>query len=181
MEITLKTTNISNQASFDLSWPKEKSLRLMFADGLYNVRELLVNTRLFIYWKLSCKDKYPEQTIHDVITEYNKICEKGKVSHLVVYGRNRVSVLTALLYSGDLPSGIPVLLAKSRLSRTELIAEQISHRLSPDDIRALPEYLDAMDSETKISTEILQKLYPQGELICPYQVDTEKYPFTNKF
>lgn len=125
---------------------------------------------------LACFD----QAISDVSKELDAILQLGTVSQVVIYGTNRKTVAAKLLSSSVIPEHLSVLLAEHEMPRDELIAKTIANRLPRDTIRRLPFTLSPdEDGFVNLPGDLLESLYVQGRLVGPYQIDTDRYPFTS--
>lgn len=77
---------------------------------------------------------------------------------------------------------MPVILREREADRIELIAEIAGNSLPISALMALPETLDLSgQQEPPCPAKIAKKLYVSGRLIGPYQIDTDRFPFTARF
>lgn len=91
-------------------------------------------------------------------------------------------VAAAILLACGLPDGMIVIVSRVMLSRESLIAERFECRIPEERIRVLPWFLEAREAVAQgMPMDIYQKLYRQSRLVGPYQIDTDRYPFTDRF
>ena len=129
--------------------PPENYQHLLFSDRKYNARSPLTILKAHFIEKLSGRNNSLHRIVLDVVSELREIMQKerGEISHLVLYGKNRTRVLVYLVCCGGIPQNIPVVLSQKEIAKEEFIVHQHS----------------------------------SGELIHPYLIDTDRYPFLYKF
>ena len=124
--------------------------------------------------------KNMSHAISDVEHELHKALARKRISHIVIYGSNRKAVAARILLDAAIPGEVVVILAQQQLSRELLISRRINHRLSLAQIAKLPASLEAVDStQHELSSDLVDALYTDHSLVGPYQIDTDRYPFTN--
>ena len=155
----------------------ENYLRLLFPDRTYNSRSQLTTLKVHLIEKLSGRNNPLQRIVLDVVSEFKEVVEKETISHLVIYGKNRIPVLINIVCCGDIPQSMLIVLAKKEIIREELTTQQLPYT----DIKSLPKPLDNTEFYPVLSPNLAKQLYSTKELINPYQIDTERYPFTNKF
>jgi hypothetical protein len=159
-----------------------KHLRLLLRDGEYSHKAPLTKIKAQFIEKLLGEKHSFKKILQGVVENVIDIAQQGTISHLVIYGKNRIQVLTSIICNRDITENFPIVLSENAIAREVLIAERIGNKLSPDDIRSLPDVLDFPCNATLVvPPELLEKLYVSGRLIQPYQIDTERYPFTGKY
>ena len=155
----------------------ENYLRLLFPDRAYNSRSQLTTFKVHLIEKLSVGNNPLQRIALDVVSEFKEVSEKETISHLVIYGKNRIPVLINIFCCGNIPQNIPIVLSKKEITREELTTQQLLYT----DMKSLHRYLNNAEFYPVLPTNLAQQLSPNKELINPYQIDTERYPFTNKF
>lgn len=155
----------------------ENYLRLLFPDRTYNSWSQLTSLKVHLIEKLSRRNNPFQRIVLDVVSEFKEIVEKEMISHLVIYGKNRVPVLISIVCCGDIPQSMPILLSKKKIIREELTTQQLPYT----NIKSFPKFLDNPEFYPVLSPILAKQLYSTKELFNPYQIDTERYPFTNKF
>ena len=117
--------------------------------------------------------------ISDVERELKKALMRKSISHIVIYGSNRRAVAARILLDGAIPDDVLIVLSPQGLCRELLISQRIDHQLSLQQIAKLPHSLEAADSaKHALSGELIKALYSDNTLVGPYQIDTDRYPFT---
>ena len=129
--------------------PPENYQHLLFSDRKYNARSPLTILKAHLIEKLSGRNNSLHRIVLDVVSELREIVQKerGEISHLVLYGKNRTRVLVYLVCCGGIPQNIPIVLSQKEIAKEEHPAQRHS----------------------------------SAEIIHPYQIDTDRYPFLYKF
>jgi len=159
-----------------------KNIPLILRDGDYSHKAWFALVKARFVDKLHGENHFFKKIVRDVVEEITEIAKQGTISHLVIYGQNRIQVMTTVLCHGSITGNLPILLSEKAMEKEVLIAERIGNKLSPDDIRSLPDVLDfPCNPALGVPAGLLEKLYVSGRLIQPYQIDTDRYPFSRKY
>ena len=155
---------------------------LLLRDGAYSSTSLTALIRAWLVHELLGEACQLSGIVHDVVDEVNKIAQRGSVSHLVIYGTNRIQVLASILRSDRLSAKIPLILSEKEIEKERLIADRIDNQLTLEEIKRLPDVLD-FPADVAFTTEpgVLEKLYISGRLLQPYQIDTDRFPFSGRY
>ena len=129
--------------------PPEYYQHLLFSDRKYNSRSPLTILKAHFIEKLSGRNNSLHRIVLNILSELREIVQKerGEISHIVLYGKNRTRVLVYLVCCGGIPQNIPIVLSQKEIAKEEYPAQQHS----------------------------------SAEIIRPYQIDTDRYPFLYKF
>jgi hypothetical protein len=147
IDITVKRRETFNAYAERFSVSPENYLHLFFPDRTYHPHTPLISLKAYFLDKLSRRNEPLNRIVLDVVSEFRGIVQREEISHLVLYGNNRVRVLIDIICCDCMPQSIPVVLSSKEIAKKENIKRQ-----------NLP-----------------------GVPIRPYQIDTDRYPFQNKF
>lgn len=160
----------------------ERLASALLPDHRYYPSDALIDAKAALVLRLLPSDARLASVIEGVTSELLGIVRWGNISHVVIYGSNRRFVLARMLCSQRLPPSMPVILREREADRIELISEIAGDSLPLSVLMDLPETLDLLgQQQPPCPAEIARKLYVSGRLIGPYQIDTDRFPFTARF
>ena len=86
------------------------------------------------------------------------------------------------LCGGYLIGKIPLILSETAVEKERLIADRIGNCLPIETIKWLPDVLDFPGTVSlAIERGVLENLYVSGRLFQPYQIDTDRFPFSRRY
>lgn len=151
-------------------------------DGEYSCTSQLALIKAQLVSRVLGESDYFSKIVQDVVDEIIKVAERGSVSHIVIYGKNRIRVMASILCGGRIIGMVPIILSEKLIEKERLIAQRIDNQLSLDAIRALPDVLDFPgEASLMAGLGLLEKLYVSGRLLQPYQIDTDRFPFSRRY
>ncbi len=152
-------------------------------DGEYEPHSPIARLEAYLISTFSThQTKFISKAIEDVAQELNRQLVRNHISHLVVYGSNRKIVAANILLNTAFTSDVVLVLTNAELSRESLIANKINHQLTLKQIMQLPVALeDVKSSELDLPENLISSLYSNKRLVGPYQIDTDRYPFSKCF
>jgi len=160
----------------------ERLASAFLPDQRYRPSDAFILAKAFLLGRLLPSDERLASVIEGVISELLAIARYGNISHFVIHGSKRRTVLVRMLCSRQLPASTPIILREREADRLELIAEHVASSLPLDVLRALPQTMDlAACQQGAFVPEVAKSLYVSGRLIGPYQIDTDRFPFTARF
>ena len=62
--------------------------------------------------------------VQDVVSEFREIVQIEEISHLVLYGENRVRVLVDMVCCDCMPQSVPIILSSRKMVKKEEIRRQ---------------------------------------------------------
>ena len=117
--LTEKRLEAYNLYTHRFSGPPEIYLRFLFSDRTYNARSPLTVLKAHFLEKLSGRNNSLHRIVLDVVSELREIVQKerGEISHIVLYGKNRTRVLAYIVCCGGIPQSIPIVLSKKEIEK----------------------------------------------------------------
>ena len=126
--VSEKRLEAFNLYAHTFTGPSENYQHLLFPDRKYNVRSPLTILKAHLIEKLSGRNSSLHRIVLDVVSELRDIVqnERGEISHIVLYGKNRTRVLVYLVCCGGIPQNIPIVLSEKEIAKEEYPAQQHS-------------------------------------------------------
>ena len=119
MDITFKRRETFHTYAERFSVLSEKYLHLFFPDQTYYPCTPLITIKAYFLEKHSQNNEPLHIAVLNVVSEFREIVQIEDISHLVLYGKNRVRVLVDIICRDCMPQSIPIVLSKEEIIKKE--------------------------------------------------------------